>query len=65
MDTKDVGFLNTGWGFLNIEGPQTHQAVALWSGSNCSLFYICSFDAFQGNLYFHSHRQFYMTVKSP
>lgn len=36
-----------------------HQAVAFRSGSDQSVMYRCSFDAYQDTLYAHSNRQFY------
>ncbi|KAL6004901.1 hypothetical protein ACLOJK_005459 [Asimina triloba] len=53
------GFIARDMTFRNTAGPQNHQAVALRSGSDLSLFYRCSFEGYQDTLYAHSQRQFY------
>ncbi|OWM66532.1 pectinesterase 3 [Punica granatum] len=53
------GFIVRDMGFINTAGAEKHQAVAFRSGSDMSVMYRCSFDAFQDTLYAHSNRQFY------
>lgn len=53
------GFIAMYMGFINTAGPEKHQAVAMRSSSDHSIFYQCSFDAYQDTLYAHSNRQFY------
>ncbi|CAH8266026.1 unnamed protein product [Arabidopsis lyrata] len=53
------GFIARGITFRNTAGANNAQAVALRSGSDLSVFYQCSFEAYQDTLYVHSNRQFY------
>lgn len=45
--------------FRNTAGPEKGQAVAMRSSSDHSIFYQCSFEAYQDTLYVHANRQFY------
>ncbi|WOG90409.1 hypothetical protein DCAR_0209653 [Daucus carota subsp. sativus] len=53
------GFIGRGFTVRNTAGGKNHQAVALRSGSDLSVFYQCSFEGYQDTLYVHSDRQFY------
>ncbi|GAV78661.1 Pectinesterase domain-containing protein/PMEI domain-containing protein [Cephalotus follicularis] len=53
------GFIARGISFINTAGVQKHQAVALRSSSDKSVFYSCSFEGYQDTLYAYSDRQFY------
>ncbi|KAG0447546.1 hypothetical protein HPP92_028277 [Vanilla planifolia] len=53
------GFIGRDMTFRNTAGAAKHQAVALMSSSDLSVFYRCRFDAYQDTLYTHSMRQFY------
>ncbi|KAI4344672.1 hypothetical protein L6164_011871 [Bauhinia variegata] len=57
------GFIARDLSFQNTAGPEKHQAVALRSDSDLSVFYRCGFFGYQGTLYTRPMRQFYRECK--
>ncbi|XP_010058471.2 pectinesterase 2 [Eucalyptus grandis] len=53
------GFIAQDITFRNTAGSANHQAVALRSSSDLSVFYRCGFEGYQDTLFVHSKRQFY------
>ncbi|XP_074569907.1 pectinesterase-like [Curcuma longa] len=54
-----TGFIARDLTIENTAGPGKHQAVALRSDSDLSVYYRCEFAGYQDTLYAHSLRQFY------
>ncbi|XP_061361268.1 pectinesterase/pectinesterase inhibitor PPE8B-like [Gastrolobium bilobum] len=57
------GFIARDITFQNTAGPEKHQAVALRSDSDLSVFYRCGIFGYQDSLYAHTMRQFYRECK--
>ncbi|TKY72936.1 Pectinesterase/pectinesterase inhibitor PPE8B [Spatholobus suberectus] len=57
------GFIARDITFQNTAGPEKHQAVALRSDSDLSVFYRCGILGYQDSLYTHTMRQFYRECK--
>ncbi|KAL0389656.1 UNVERIFIED_CONTAM: putative pectinesterase/pectinesterase inhibitor 7 [Sesamum calycinum] len=55
-----TGFVAVNITIRNTAGAIKHQAVAVRNGADLSIFYSCSFEAYQDTLYVHSLRQFYV-----
>ncbi|XP_074555785.1 pectinesterase-like [Curcuma longa] len=53
------GFIARDLTIENTAGPENHQAVALRSNSDLSVYYRCEFTGYQDTVYAHSLRQFY------
>ncbi|KAF8028497.1 hypothetical protein BT93_E1194 [Corymbia citriodora subsp. variegata] len=53
------GFIAQDITFRNTAGAANHQAVALRSSSDLSVFYRCGFEGYQDTLFVDSKRQFY------
>ena len=53
------GFIARDITFQNTAGPEKHQAVALRSDSDLSVFYRCGIFGYQDSLYTHTMRQFF------
>lgn len=56
---KGKGFIARDMTFENTAGAEKHQAVALRSDSDLSVYYRCSMRGYQDTLYPHTNRQFY------
>ncbi|KAK7411789.1 hypothetical protein VNO78_03228 [Psophocarpus tetragonolobus] len=57
------GFIARDIAFENTAGPEKHQAVALRSDSDLSVFYRCGIFGYQDSLYTHTMRQFFRECK--
>ncbi|XP_010541676.1 PREDICTED: probable pectinesterase/pectinesterase inhibitor 32 [Tarenaya hassleriana] len=53
------GFIARDITFQNTAGPEKHQAVALRSDSDLSVFFRCAVRGYQDSLYAHTMRQFF------
>ncbi|KAG5101506.1 hypothetical protein JHK84_046475 [Glycine max] len=53
------GFIARDISFQNTAGPEKHQAVALRSDSDLSVFFRCGIFGYQDSLYTHTMRQFF------
>ncbi|CAJ1940608.1 unnamed protein product [Sphenostylis stenocarpa] len=53
------GFIARDISFQNTAGPEKHQAVALRSDSDLSVYYRCGIFGYQDSLYTHTMRQFF------
>ncbi|GMI97885.1 hypothetical protein like AT3G43270 [Hibiscus trionum] len=53
------GFIARDITFENTAGPEKHQAVALRSDSDLSVFFRCAIRGYQDSLYTHTMRQFF------
>ncbi|GFQ04116.1 probable pectinesterase/pectinesterase inhibitor 7 [Phtheirospermum japonicum] len=59
FDVVSPNFLAVDITFRNTAGAAKNQAVAVRNGADFSIFYSCSFEAYQDTLYVHTLRQFY------
>ncbi|XVF48814.1 hypothetical protein PTKIN_Ptkin03bG0218600 [Pterospermum kingtungense] len=57
------GFIARDITFENTAGPEKHQAVALRSDSDLSVFFRCAIRGYQDSLYTHTMRQFFRDCK--
>lgn len=57
------GFIARDISFQNTAGPEKHQAVALRSDSDLSVFFRCGIFGYQDSLYTHTMRQFFRECK--
>ncbi|XP_022731600.1 pectinesterase/pectinesterase inhibitor PPE8B-like [Durio zibethinus] len=57
------GFIARDITFENTAGPEKHQAVALRSDSDLSVFFRCAIRGYQDSLYTHTMRQFFRECK--